>query len=473
MDPYLKAILDSGMRPDQLLAPERDPRAGLDQRAVNDPLLARRRFAATTPQEARQNAYATALDEPAAAAKNLAQMILQLFGRGSLETQDRMHRELETAGQAPNKWTWDDAALALDATPMAPVVGILAGGRGAQKVGGRVLERFLAGREAAQTPGAGAQKLWREHGYDPGVDRLGRWEISDVASEVVAGGPHYKGPVGQALKHEDLYAAYPELKDMPLDMRINAELAASGSYNPRTGRLAVRAPSVEEARSVLLHELQHPVQQMEGHPGGTNLSGGLEKYLREAGEVEAANVQTRLADPDLMKFAPEMTERVPRIEQLISQDPQAVMLSVIKGPWPDRIKKDVLRELQAQYPRLEKLAEQTFKTAKLPALPEQLPDVIPLAKTRATQPKIVEMLGQEEARYGADVYLQGQYPFNVGGVAREYESEELARKAALRFFLAQEAKRGREYKPVKPQISEFASPENARKSWRLLSREDK
>jgi len=317
MDPFLKAILDSGVRPDQLLAQERDPRQGLDTRAVNDPLLARRRFAAASPQEARQNTFATALDEPVAEAKNLAQMILQLFGRGSLETQDRMHRELETAGSTPNKWTWDDAALALDATPMAPVVGILAGGKGARQVGGKVLEKFLAGREAAQ-PGVGVQSLWRQYGYDPGVDRLGRWEISDVASEVVAGGPHYKGPVGEALRHEDLYAAYPELRNMPLDMRINAELAASGSYNPRTGRLAVRAPSVEEARSVLLHELQHPVQQMEGHPGGTNLSGGLEKYLREAGEVEAANVQTRLADPDLMKFAPEMTERVPRAEQRIS-----------------------------------------------------------------------------------------------------------------------------------------------------------
>lgn len=207
---------------------------------------------------------------------------------------------------------------------------MIAGIKGATSRGGPILERFRAGAEDAARD-VGPQALWRKHGYDVGAEGKGRWEIPDQLSYLKKNDPRFKGELGDALEHPELFQAYPEMKKLPLDMRISAAEEAGGSFSPGSRQLAVRARTPEEARSVLLHETQHAVQQTEGFAPGTNLARGPQAYRLAGGEVEAENVQARLRDPELMQFPPRYTANVPIEEQLIKQDPNAMMLAV-KGP---------------------------------------------------------------------------------------------------------------------------------------------
>lgn len=202
---------------------------------------------------------------------------------------------------------------------------MIAGIKGATSRGGPILERFRAGAEDAARD-VGPQALWRQHGYDVGAEDKGRWEINDQLSYLLKNNPKFKGELGQVLEHPELFRAYPELKKLPLDMRISAAEEAGGSFTPGSRQLAVRARTPEEARSVLLHEVQHGVQDIEGFAPGANLSKGMQAYRSAGGEVEAENVQARLRDPELMQFPPRYTANVPIEEQLVKQDPQAVML---------------------------------------------------------------------------------------------------------------------------------------------------
>ena len=53
------------------------------------------------------------------------------------------------------------------------------------------------------------------------------------------------------------------------------------------------APFDQQIEGVLLHEVQHLIQEAEGFAKGGNTSQGYSRYLRLAGEVEARNVVIR------------------------------------------------------------------------------------------------------------------------------------------------------------------------------------
>jgi len=207
--------------------------------------------------------------------------------------------------------------------------GMLVGRKAAERLGGSVLERFKAG-EAATKSGMSPQKGWSEYGYAKGAEGKGRWEIDDQLAYLLKNDPKFKGVLEDALSHPELFKAYPELKKLPLDMRISALEVPGGSYSPSSRQLTARARNPEEARSVLMHELQHGVQDIEGFAPGTNLSKGLASYRNAAGEIEAENVQARLRDPSLMKWHPNLTANVPVEEQLVGQDSGALMLQLLR-----------------------------------------------------------------------------------------------------------------------------------------------
>src|SRR3990167_7107313 len=276
---------------------------------------ASRRFAAPTPEEASLNVARTAVETEPTSKKSFAAKILDLLSR--MSSQEQL---AALGGKGERASPLDPLRTGLEALDMLPFAfGILAGQKGARALGGEPLRKFTEGEAAS----GASQRLWRDYGYSRGAEGKGRFEISDQPAQFKGEG----STVGEALSHNELFKAYPELAKLPLDIKLSL-LASRGAFDPASGQVTVRAFEPSEAKSILLHELQHAVQRQEGFAPGTSLRGGADKYERTAGEVEARNVQRRLEDPDLARFAPEMTESIPREMQLIKQDPAAVMEAV-------------------------------------------------------------------------------------------------------------------------------------------------
>lgn len=126
--------------------------------------------------------------------------------------------------------------------------------------------------------------------------------------------PH-RSRVGDILEHPELFEAYPDLAKLEV-----LQVPASTPYKGSLSRLGEQGTpfiklrenlSADEARSTLMHELQHAIQEKEGFATGgevddflkminpetgTNytLQEAIEKYRRLGGEVEARLTQHRL-----------------------------------------------------------------------------------------------------------------------------------------------------------------------------------
>lgn len=143
--------------------------------------------------------------------------------------------------------------------------------------------------------GKTAGEIWEQTGTFRGPDKQWRQEISDKASKItedvynqISSNKQFKGPMAQALQHEELYKAYPQTAGIPTTMY--ADEIPSGSLMPgrggtfQTPLLTVGGPSSMTQRNTALHELQHAVQQREGFaPGGSpsNMITELERIANE------------------------------------------------------------------------------------------------------------------------------------------------------------------------------------------------
>lgn len=222
-------------------------------------------------------------------------------------------------------------------------LGILAG----KKALGAPLEKLKKALEA-EARGVPSQEIWRKYGWERGADKQWRWEIPDDAArvsqraqETLGGGASVEtGVLGDVLEHPELFKAYPGLAQIPASV---VKAARSGSYTPTMAeggasiKAAAQAP--ESLLRTLTHEGQHGVQEVEGFaPGGSPEAmkqGEIASvrsrpmsaedlkdpartaYQRLAGETEARNAEARLVDSDLRKFAPGVTEDVPRLLQIV------------------------------------------------------------------------------------------------------------------------------------------------------------
>lgn len=183
--------------------------------------------------------------------------------------------------------------------------------------------------------GQDADVVRQETGWHRGADSKWRYEISDDQAGVVPAGQTFSeihgdaymraaadgrqgATVGDVLQHDALFAAYPQLHSIPVEL-VPADSRATARFLRRSGQDVVQvAAGVPRDRvaSAMLHELQHAIQLREGFAVGGSAQSGVEAlqsdgssdYRRLAGEVEARNVQTRqrmtpaqraLAGPDL------------------------------------------------------------------------------------------------------------------------------------------------------------------------------
>ncbi|MDR2566784.1 MAG: hypothetical protein LBC97_12185 [Bifidobacteriaceae bacterium] len=165
-----------------------------------------------------------------------------------------------------------------------------------------------------------AEDIRAETGWFKWVDGQWRYEINDFVSGPAIARADPSESFGQVLRekygtrmlthltvkdllrHPTLFAVYPELKDIPVQVYdgIGAALVTArrkidfieiGTENP-IGRL----------HSTLLHELQHAIQSLEGHAHGTSTEAearrlGVATALRQARERVEALRQKDQSDP--------------------------------------------------------------------------------------------------------------------------------------------------------------------------------
>jgi len=131
--------------------------------------------------------------------------------------------------------------------------------------------------------GIDPKEIWTETGTFRSPDGKLRQEISDKSSKItedvynqISANKQFKGPMEQALQHEELYKAYPQSAGIPTTMF--ADITPSGNIlKGRNGtfqipQITAGGPSTMDQRSVTLHELQHAIQQKEGFARGGNIS---------------------------------------------------------------------------------------------------------------------------------------------------------------------------------------------------------
>ena len=170
--------------------------------------------------------------------------------------------------------------------------------------------------------GADEVKIWQKTGWFKDKDGAWKFEIGDNKARL---NPDFQsgGKLGELLDHEELFKAYPELKDISVK-KINDDipsfysnrkpLKAGLSYNsqnydgnlPLNGNIIAQndtkgyyRPSKNEIglsdlndKSTLMHEVQHAIQEIEDFAKGSGEKG--ESYRLSHGEAEARNVETRL-----------------------------------------------------------------------------------------------------------------------------------------------------------------------------------
>lgn len=141
----------------------------------------------------------------------------------------------------------------------------------------------IFGGELARHPPAGdisilgekptPDEIWGQTGWFQGPEGRWRFEISDKDSkldpraflEKKANGE--QTTVGDILDHPDLYKQYPEVANMPLHVADIKKYY--GFYDPNSTSITLASDlNQQEFHSTLLHEIQHYVQDREGHAFG-------------------------------------------------------------------------------------------------------------------------------------------------------------------------------------------------------------
>lgn len=204
--------------------------------------------------------------------------------------------------------------------------------------------------------GAKRESIFAETGWFKGTDGKWRFEVPSNTAEFTAP-TKYLTPLKDVYSHPSLYEAYPQIKNM--QVRSANDLRGAGVYDPSDKSVQLSArPGAYSRKSVLDHEVQHAIQDIEGWEGGTNPSelqssvrgsianqlylqrkASLEKqlgrklnpaedfsvrresasegYERSAGEVEAMNTQLRAYGKyDRMPWE---TQTVPDSHQMFEQ----------------------------------------------------------------------------------------------------------------------------------------------------------
>ena len=147
-----------------------------------------------------------------------------------------------------------------------------------------------AAEEAAKMldEGMNPTEVWR-------MKMHGRWPDGQMFSEIPDNEAFYRGSMGansayagDVYPHPELYDNYPTIENMI----VRERKGGGGSFDPESWEFTVGMD--KDPASTMVHEAQHAIQDAEGWGrGGTVKELGEEKYLRQFGEAQAREAQSR------------------------------------------------------------------------------------------------------------------------------------------------------------------------------------
>lgn len=110
------------------------------------------------------------------------------------------------------------------------------------------------------------REIYDETGWFRGADDKWRFEIDDSQMQY-----RYAGVPGLSayLQNTELFEAYPELRDVTIKFE-KLKNGVKGIYNKEENKITLDESLKEEPGTVLLHEIQHAIQKIEGHASGAN-----------------------------------------------------------------------------------------------------------------------------------------------------------------------------------------------------------
>lgn len=153
--------------------------------------------------------------------------------------------------------------------------------------------------------GESREQIWRDTGLWQGLDGSIRFEIDpeemklkeDLKNDGITS-------LGSLIDYPELFKAYPKIKDVDVQYNITPDKTASGSFLPfqdRSGEglfdiqpeFVFIAPNKKELKEVIVHEIQHYIQSIEGFAGGGSFRKELpqvrEKNEYLIGQIEYLN----------------------------------------------------------------------------------------------------------------------------------------------------------------------------------------
>ena len=197
----------------------------------------------------------------------------------------RMAKDVWEAAKAPGnayagrlRMTDDDGHTSMDAikhaADLAGVLGLQVPGapKGAAGIfGGRLAKTAdLDALERAKELAAQGMKnddIRYITGWHMGPDHQWRFEIPDN-NLTVNTNKMGTGKASDFVDHPELFEAYPQLRDMPMDAREGTGGGGFNSYGG--GSVRIEHSSPQNAREATAHEFQHAVQNLEGFDPGAN-----------------------------------------------------------------------------------------------------------------------------------------------------------------------------------------------------------
>lgn len=225
------------------------------------------------------------------------------------------------------------------------------------------MEQELAGGPVTDGHIAARDMIWLRTGWFRGADGKWRFEIPDHKAHLT-GAAHTalnQGDVGasvyfnnadRTIQHSNLFKNYSDIRQVEafIEKGGGYPYQPSGSFTlTEPGSIRVNANTERQATSIMLHELQHAVQQQEGFArGGSSrefqkLAASIqpdqvraiayESYMRLAGEVEARAVQARIHLTELERkmIPPYKSEDRPRSQQFVLSADQRVPEQALAG----------------------------------------------------------------------------------------------------------------------------------------------
>lgn len=142
--------------------------------------------------------------------------------------------------------------------------------------------------KALEKEGLAPETIWSQTGNVKAPDGKWRQEISDAEAVTTFPKRNVMGtvmPMEKRLSHENLYQAYPDLRKMDLELTPGNN---AGAFNGNWVELATGEAGMPNAKPIMLHELQHAIQQKENFArGGTPESASFSDVLPKLEDVRS------------------------------------------------------------------------------------------------------------------------------------------------------------------------------------------